>query len=334
MRKVRTGDIGNAAGLRKAMVVINPNSGTRSKRGIDDYLHHRLGGIYDLDIRYTTAGGDATRFASEAAEAGMPLVVAAGGDGTVNETAAALCGSKTALGIIPFGSGNGLARSLHIPPDLRMATDIIERGYVRTCDSGSVNGSLFFCTFGVGFDAVISEKFAKSKRRGRTTYINETLREFVKYTPEHYALSINGDIIIEQAFLIAVCNAPQYGNNAYIAPEAVVDDGMLDIIVVHSGNILKSALVGVELFTGHLDHNTLIDSFRIKSATISRLSDGPVHLDGDPRTMGRTLDIECRPKSLGIVVPEKTKHFRPYITPFLSMLHDMRYDLRALLGIK
>lgn len=313
----------------RVVVIINPKSGTRSKHGIDDYLSDRLGDKYELDIKYTTAPLDATRYASGAAEEGADMVIVAGGDGTVNEAAAGIVGTETALAIIPLGSGNGLARSLNIPPDLRMATDIIERGHTRICDSGIVNGKQFFCTCGIGFDAVVSEKFSRAGRRGKSTYIQKTITEFVRYTPEHYALSINGDIIVEQAFLIAICNAPQYGNNAYIAPDASLDDGYLNLIVIHSGNILRSALVGVELFTGRLDKNTLIDSFKIKRATISRMGEGPVHLDGDPYSMGKVIDVECVPGSLKIVCPDTIPHFRPFLTPLKSFWLDLGYDMKA-----
>lgn len=320
---------------KRAMLIMNPKAGTRSKRGVPDYVTDMLGeaGIR-VDYRPTTGAGDARAFAREAAGAGYDVVIAAGGDGTVNETASGLCGSQTALGIIPLGSGNGLARSLDIPSDLRYATKVIERGNVAVCDHGVVNGHDFFCTFGVGFDAEVSRRFAAEKHRGKTVYVKNVFREFLKYSPEAYAISIGGMVITERAFLIAVCNAQQYGNNAYIAPGAKVDDGLLDVTVVHAGSMFKNALVGVDLLTGYLDRNTLIESFRVSSATITRLNEGPAHVDGEPMTLGKVLEIECRPASLRIIVPEKGRQFRPLISPALSFFDDLRYDLRAALGIK
>lgn len=320
---------------KQSMLIINPKSGTRSKRGVEEYVKTRLDKMgYDIDVRVTGGAGDATEFAKEGVTGNYDLVIAAGGDGTVNETAQGLKGSDTPLAILPFGSGNGLARTLNIPGDLKFALDVIESGKVAVCDSGMVNGIDFFCTFGIGFDALVSEKFAQEKHRGRATYIKNTIREYLNYAPQHYALSIDGEVIVEEAFLIAVCNASQYGNNAYIAPGARLDDGLLDIIVIHSGSLLKNALMGVNLFSGQLDKNTLIQSFRTPSAVISRLSEGPVHLDGEPMIMGKKLAVKCHPACLKVIIPEKETDFRPFITPLRSMVNDIHYDLRALFGIR
>lgn len=320
---------------KRALLIINPISGTRSKRGVDEFVAQRMAAKgFDLECVGTGAPGDACRMAREASEEGYDMVIAAGGDGTVNETASGLTGSSTLLGIIPLGSGNGLARSLNIPLDLRYATKILEDGYFEACDNGVVNGHDFFCTFGVGFDAAVSEKFAREKRRGRATYVKNVLLEYMKYSPEAYSISIGDKVITDKAFLVAVCNAPQYGNNAYIAPQAKLNDGLLDIIVAHKGDPISNVIAGMELFTGRLDKNTLIDSFRVSSAVISRQSDEPAHIDGEPVRLGTVLDIQCRPSSLRILVPQKEHNFKPVISPILSALTDIHYDLRALLGIR
>lgn len=316
----------------QAMLIINPIAGTRPKQGVAQHVATRLGEAgYTVDILETQGPGDARRFAARGAAEGYDMVIAAGGDGTVNQAASALCGTQTPLGIVPLGSGNGLARSLGIPSDLQYATDILLRGNVMTCDHGTVNGRDFFCTFGVGFDAAVSERFAQERHRGRTAYVKNVIREFLKYSPESYAISIGGRVVTERAFLIAVCNASQYGNNAYIAPMARLDDGFLDMIVVHSGNVLEKALVGVDLLTGYIDRNTLIESFRISSAAISRLEAGPAHIDGEPAELGKVINVECRPASLRILAPDKESPFRPIISPVKSFFDDIRYDLRALI---
>ncbi len=320
---------------RSALLIINPISGTRSKRGLEDFVRSRLdeSGM-TLEIYNTAGPGDALAMARKAADDGYPLVIAAGGDGTVNETASGLCTSRTALGIIPLGSGNGLARSLGIPQDVKAALDIIINGKTLCIDHGVADGHNFFCTFGVGFDARVSEEFSHQKRRGRVSYLKSVFREFLKYQPEAYAISAGGTVITEKAFLIAVCNASQYGNNAYIAPNAKLDDGLLDVIVVHSGNPLKNVSVGVDLLTGKLDRNTLIDTFRIPQVTITRLHEGPAHVDGDPITLGRNIDIECRPASLWVMAPEKETRFRPIITPISSAINDLAYDVGALFPLR
>lgn len=165
------------------------------------------------------------------------------------------------------------------------------------------------------------------KRRGRVTYVRSVFQEFLKYRSQPYALSIGGAVITEQAFLIAVCNASQYGNNAYIAPQAKLSDGLLDITVVHSGSPLSTMKVGVDLLTGYLDRNTSIDTFRVSAATITRLGCGPVHVDGDPLTLGRSLEITCDPAALTVYAPEKESEFKPIMSPLRAMLDDLRYDV-------
>ena len=313
---------------KKTLLIINPISGTRSKEGLEDLAASVLAPAgMELEIAYTGGPQDASLMAARAAKEGFYAVVTAGGDGTVNAAARALTGTGTALGIIPCGSGNGLARSIGLPSDFRSALRTIAEGRILTADHGVVNDVPFFCTFGVGFDAAVSEKFAASRRRGRITYIKEVLREFIDYTPQSYAISVNGYVITDKAFLIAVANAPQYGNNAYIAPKASITDGFLDLTVVHSGSPLSTALLGVDLMTGYLDRNTLINTFRISAATITRLEAGPAHADGEPIEMGKTLAVECRPASLRLFVPDADLRVRPIISPLKAFFSDLHYDI-------
>ena len=319
---------------RQALLVVNPVSGTRSKRGLEDLVVSRLGNAgIEVKAVITEGPGHAVALAKGAVADGADMVISAGGDGKVNEISSALAHTPVALGILPLGSGNGLARSLGIPQDVGEALRIIADGHSISCDRGLVNGHPFYCTFGVGFDAAVSEKFASMKRRGRITYVRSVFREFLKYKSQPYAISIGGDVITERAFLIAACNASQYGNNAYIAPQAKLSDGFLDLIVIHDGSPLSTVKVGVDLLTGYIDRNTRIDTFRISSAAITRLEKGPVHLDGDPMTLGKTLDISCDAASLSVYAPVKESEFKPIVSPFLSMLSDIRYDVKSKLGL-
>ncbi|MCH5236940.1 MAG: diacylglycerol kinase family lipid kinase [Muribaculaceae bacterium] len=313
---------------KKALLIINPVSGTRSKHGLGKFVTTRLS---ESDIKVKTAltkkSGDAMKMAREAAESGFDMVITAGGDGTVNEVANGLAFTDCRLGILPFGSGNGLARSLGIPQDIYAALKVIEDSHSVCCDRGLANGKPFYCTFGIGFDATVSEKFANEKRRGRSTYIRSVLREFLNYKSQSYAILIDGKVITEKALIIAVCNASQYGNNAYIAPKAKLTDGFLDITVVHSGNPFSNIFVGVDLMAGNIDKNRSIETFKTPSVTITRLSDGPVHLDGEPLQMGHKIDIVCEPATLNVFAPEKEIMFRPIVSPLRAMFDDIRYDL-------
>lgn len=315
------------------MLIINPISGTNSKNGLAEMVESCLASMgREIEVRYTTCQGDATKFARLAVESGYAGVLAAGGDGTVNETAIALCGSEVPLGIIPAGSGNGLARHIGIPVDPRLSLRVIEEGHIVDCDYGTVNGRPFFCTFGVGFDAAVSHRFARQRHRGKLSYIRSAISEYVTYHPQTYTISANGRVITEEAFIVAVCNASQYGNNAYIAPEASITDGLLDITVVHAGNTVDAAVMGVDLLTGYINRNTMIRTFRAPAAVIYRTGEGPAHIDGEPVMMDDIMDVKCRRGALRIFTPGNKSRFQPLLTPVRSMIADIGIALNNLVG--
>lgn len=310
------------------LLLINPRSGTDSKAGLEELVASRLG--FSPATAFTTGRGSASALAADAAARGFRAVIAAGGDGTVNETASALVGTDVTLGIIPCGSGNGLARHLDIPIDPAGAVDIIAAGHIDRCDYGTADGEPFFCTFGVGFDAAVSAQFDKGRRRGRLTYLRNTLMEYLRYHPETYTIRAAGKVVTERAFLVAVCNASQYGNNAYIAPSASMVDGLLDVTIIHWGTPLTTALVGLDLFTGFIEHNMLIDTFKATEVTIERTTPGAAHLDGEPRDLGASIGIECHPGALSIFTPVKTESFKPIITPVRALMRDIHYGLKQI----
>ena len=310
------------------LLIINPKAGTDSKRGIEEMVTTRLG--FRPEVAYTSGRGSAHILASEAAARGVTTVIAAGGDGTINETAGALLNTSTALGIIPCGSGNGLARHLNIPMDPAGAVDVIASGHIERCDYGTADGSPFFCTFGVGFDAAVSAKFDKAGRRGRLTYLRNTFLEYMSYHPETYTIRAAGKVMTDKAFLVAVCNASQYGNNAYIAPHASMTDGLLDVTVIHYGSPLTTALVGVDLLTGFIERNMLIHTFQASEVTIGRNGPGPAHLDGEPRQLGPTIEISCYPEALSLFTPVDTETFKPIITPARALLRDVHYAIKQI----
>ena len=317
--------------MPSALMLINPISGTRDKNGICDLTATRLqGGGIDLDIAHTQYKGHGAELARKAAEGGADIVVVAGGDGTVNEVASALLHTDTALGIIPCGSGNGLARSLGLPMDFEAAIDIIGRNMPCAVDCGVADGRPFFCTFGMGFDAVVTEKFASGERRGKMQYVRSALLEFINFTPDSYALEIDGEIYTEEALLIAVCNTPQYGNNAYIAPRASLTDGLLDVTVIRNSPVIQQAMAGIGLLSGQIDRNRYVDTFKAKDVKIIRLKDGPAQIDGEPLTLGRKVSIHCEPACLKVLSNGGEPEFRPIITPMQAFFADMISDLRYL----
>lgn len=308
---------------RRLTLVINPKSGTLSKRGLDTWLPERLRRMgYQVDVRLTAGPGHATDIAAEAAARGDYGVLACGGDGTVNEVAAGLVGTATALGILPAGSGNGLARHIGIPVDVELSTRVIAADNILACDYGTVNGKPFFCTFGMGFDAAVSHRFAKKHRRGLNSYISSAIDEFIKYHPNKYEIIAGDHIITERAFLVSVCNASQYGNNAFIAPAASIRDGQLDVTIVYDGNILENAWTGVEMLTGSIGNHGKIRTFRTPALTVRRAEPGPAHIDGDPLHLPAELDIRCHPAAIRIFVPRRKLKFIPIITPMLLTFRE------------
>ncbi|MDE6391672.1 MAG: YegS/Rv2252/BmrU family lipid kinase [Muribaculaceae bacterium] len=314
--------------MKRALLVINPISGTLPKEGLAERVRERLAPAgFETEAVTTERAGHAARLAAAAMAEGYHAVIAAGGDGTVNEIAGALRSGPTALGILPYGSGNGLARHLYGSIDTDRALDIIARDNVEPCDYGTVNGRPFFCTFGLGFDAKVSREFAEMHSRGLASYIRSAVQEYLSYSPTVYEIRTGEHDVRIKAFIVAVCNASQYGNNAFIAPGASIRDGLLDITVIHVGNPLTRALAGVELFTGRLDRNVLIQTMRVRSALIRHLP-GPGHIDGEPVMMPQTMEVMCHPGDLKILTDPDKPPFRPFITPIESIRDDSTFLVR------
>lgn len=285
--------------------IVNPISGTQEKEQIIALINEYLDiDKYTFQIIYTQYAGHAEEIASQCAEESHFAVVAVGGDGTVNEVARALTHTHTALGIIPCGSGNGLARHLQISMQPRKAIEAINEGIIERIDYGTINRRKFFCTCGVGFDAFVSLKFAEAGKRGLNTYIEQSLNASLNYKPETYKLTIDGnETEIYQAFLIACGNAAQYGNNAYIAPKATLTDGLLDVTILNPFTPLDVPSLALQLFTKTIDQNSHIKTFRCKTINIRREKPGVVHYDGDPVMMGANLKVKIHHAGLHVIVP-------------------------------
>lgn len=285
--------------------IINPISGVGSKRKIPKMIEQMCSGKNcSLGISFTEYPGHASELTRDALEKGASYIIAVGGDGTVNEIARAMIHSSAVLGIVPKGSGNGLARELHIPMDVKRALDLIIKGHVTTIDCCKANNRIFFCTCGVGFDAAVSQKFANETRRGSLTYIKNTVEEYLSYKPEPYELQIDSQTIKEKAFLVACGNASQYGNNAFIAPHANIQDGQMDITVLSPFTPLDIAPLAIQLFTKQIDRNSKIKTFKGKEVTIIRQHPGVMHLDGEPVMAESRIEISILPGSLHVLTPE------------------------------
>lgn len=315
--------------------IINPISGTVKKAGIPKLIEETLNHeFFTCSIAETEFAGHATELAKAAVEEGIDIVVAVGGDGTVNEVARSLVHTQTALGILPCGSGNGLARHLMLPLQLKKTMEVINRCEIHDVDYGLINGIPFFCTCGMGFDAFISQKFAEAGKRGKATYIENVLKEGLKYKPETYRIEDEDGITSHQAFLISCANASQYGNDAYIAPQASMTDGLLDVTIIEPFDMLDAPQVAIELMNKTLDKNQKIKTFRTRHIFIHRRQPGWIHYDGDPIMADADVDIKLVPKGIKMVInPDADKSKRqPNLvqTAFSELfndLQDIRYDI-------
>jgi YegS/Rv2252/BmrU family lipid kinase len=289
--------------------IVNPISGTKSKDALPLLVKQLIDdSLYECEIIKTEYAGHAAELASQCVNDHIDICVAVGGDGTVNEVARSLAHSETALGIIPCGSGNGLARHLCLPMDMKQALQVINAGKTDYFDYGVINDQPFFCTCGMGFDAYVSLKFAESGKRGLATYVENVLKEGLTYKPDTYIITDESGNHQYNAFLVACANASQYGNNAYIAPEASMQDGLLDVIIMEPFNIIEAAKVGFDLFAKTLKSNKHIKTFQARSIHIHRNESGAVHFDGDPTKMGTDIDVRIEPLGLkAIINPDHTQ---------------------------
>lgn len=297
---------------KKIAFIMNPISGTTSKDRIPHLIETTLDqDLYEYKIVITERAGHASELAVSARDEGIDIVVAVGGDGTVNEVARSIVHSDTALGIIPCGSGNGLARHLMLPMNIKKAIQIINRCEIHNLDYGVINGYPFFCTCGMGFDAFVSMKFAEAGKRGPITYVENVLREGLKYKPETYEIEDENGKMRYKAFLISCANASQYGNNAYIAPQASMSDGLMDVIIMEPFDVLEAPQISIDMFNKTLDKNSKIKTFKCKKLRIHRKEAGVIHYDGDPVMTDKDIEIELKEKGIRIIVnPDADKSLR------------------------
>jgi diacylglycerol kinase (ATP) len=287
---------------RKALFIINPISGGKKKDDVPELIKKYLDAAkFEAVIVCSDGPAHARQIAMEAANK-FDLIVAVGGDGTVNEVASAIVGTDTILGIIPYGSGNGLARFLGIPMNAPEAIQALNTSRVEIIDSATLNGRPFFNMAGMGFDAHISEVFARRKKRGFFTYLVSSIEEFNKYKPESYHVEVDGNRFEREAFMLSFANSSQYGNNAHISPHASVQDGLLDICVIKQFPFWRLLEMGIRMLTKTTDSTNYLEIIRGKHITIKRANPGPVHLDGEPHITGTDTKIELVPNSLKVIV--------------------------------
>lgn len=292
--------------MEKILFIVNPIAGGKDKKAILEKVTGSLDATrFTYEIRYTEYAGHACEIARET---DADIVVAIGGDGTQNEVARSLVGTGRKMGIIPCGSGDGLALHLGISRDPVKAAKVICEGEAVVIDHGTVNGRPFFCTTGVGIDAIVSWKFAQAHSRGLKTYVTESIKTWFGFKPDSYRIVVDG---VEKwngpATLVTVGNANQWGNYAKITPLASVTDGLLSITVVEPFHTWAFPGLLIRLMTGTAQESCHTSCFDGRNVRLTRQNVGPIHFDGDPYEEGKEIDINIVPKALKVIVPKQSK---------------------------
>lgn len=264
---------------------------------------------HNVEIHLTGGPGDATSIARHFVQENFDVVASAGGDGTANETAQGLLGSDTALTVIPYGSGNGLARGLHIPMNKKKALLNILKGKIRPIDVGEITDGdkhrLFFGFSGIGYDAYIGKLFNERKgRRGLFSYIYLSIASYGKFTPVSLRIKVNEKEIFGQPFVLAVANTSEYGNGAKIAPHAIPDDALFELCILQDITMFKGLLSGWRLFDGSIDKIAEMTMLRTNRVEVFPDSSVYYHVDGEPHETSNPLTFRMLSERLKVVVPE------------------------------
>lgn len=290
----------------KIAFIINPFSGTGKKEDLSTLILQELDStLFEPEIVFTKFRGNGTKLAKSYVEKGFNYIVAVGGDGTVNEVAQALVHTECSLGIIPIGSGNGLARHLGIPMNIQKAIQQLNRSESIFMDYGLVNDKPFFCTCGTGFDAYVSTEFAKGNKRGIMSYIEKIITGYFSYKSQNYHLVGEGIDLNAKAFVLTFANASQWGNNAYIAPQASVQDGKIDISIMSNFPIIAIPTLALQLFAKTIDKDLFMTTLRSDQITLFREESGPFHYDGEPYLEGIEIHVKTVKDGLKVLVKKR-----------------------------
>jgi YegS/Rv2252/BmrU family lipid kinase len=290
----------------KAKLIVNPVSGTDAAPDLLTAINRQLrDGVGSLDIVITTAEGDATQAAREAVRDGYDHLFVGGGDGTLNEVASTLLETGLPLGVIPGGSGNGLARGLGLPLDVHGAVQVAMLGRPRDIDTGLANGRPFLNLAGVGFDAAVAERFnTRNLRRGLVPYLTSILHEWRTVASQRFRIRLDDEVPVElDADLVVVCNGQQYGHGARVAPAASFDDGLFDVVAVPRISAARILGHGWRLFNGTVAAVPGVFTARGRRVEVSHARPLPIHLDGEVKDAETTRIFEVRPRSLRVMAP-------------------------------
>jgi diacylglycerol kinase (ATP) len=288
------------------LFIINPISGGKNKMKIpamiDTYLDRSR---FNANYRVTEYAGHAASIVEETAGMNFDIIVAVGGDGTINEIGAKVMQQNKILGIIPYGSGNGLARFLKISMNPRKALEVINQCHVTKIDTATFNDKVYFNMAGMGFDAHISAIFAGNKSRGFSGYLKLGLKEMLNYQPATYTILVDGETFTRKAFVVSIANSSQYGNNAYISPLASASDGLLDVCIIKKFPLYRIPILAFYMLTAKTHRSDMVEIIKGKQIHISRPEAAAIHIDGEPFIMGKEIAVSIQPLSLKVIVPKE-----------------------------
>lgn len=277
--------------MRSILYIINPVSGTKSKKNLQPYLEERTAAAgIPCQVIPSVAGGDYSFLRPLLSEKKITDIVIAGGDGTVSQVIGSLLDLGLNFGIIPCGSGNGLAFAAGIPKQVEKAMDIILNGRALTTDGFEVNGHFACMLCGLGFDAQVAHDFARQSKRGLATYVKQVMRNFFKAKSYSFEIVISDKILPVEAFFISIANSNQYGNHFTIAPRASLRDGLLDVVIAVRQGKLSWIWQTLKQISGKNQPVPASNAggkkgmiyFQTETITVRNLTGAPLHIDGDP----------------------------------------------------
>ncbi|HEY1005944.1 MAG TPA: YegS/Rv2252/BmrU family lipid kinase [Sphingobacteriaceae bacterium] len=288
---------------RKLLYIVNPISGVNDKGALKKIIEKETRNAgFAYGIYPSVQGGDYAHLYPIIKTEKYTDVIIAGGDGTINQAIHSLRDQHVQFGIIPCGSGNGLARALKIRLGRRDAVRTLNRLQTVKIDTGAFNGHSFYNMAGIGFDAHISSCFAGIAKRGFQGYVKTAFTEITRYEPESYVIDIDGHRIERTAFMISLANSSQFGNNAHVAPKASLRDGLLDVCIIKPFPLYHFPVMGLHMFTRTADRSRYVEIIKGRDIRITRTHPGAVHVDGEPITMGSELEVTVKPLNLEVLI--------------------------------
>lgn len=289
--------------MRKILFILNPIAGTRNKETISDQISSILS-PHDLDYKiiYTEFKGHAKEIVKHNLQNNYDTIVAIGGDGTINEVAELLIDTDISLGIIPIGSGNGYARSLNIPMNIEKSIKTIIANKKKLIDTVSINDLFFFNVAGTGFDSHIAELFASNKKRGFISYIKLVISEFLSFKTQQSTLIVDGKESVINYFMISFANSSQFGNNAYVSPNSIMDDGFIEIVIFKKIGFITAINLAIRLYLKNIHKSKHVSYIKTKSAIIDGNENMQFHIDGEPILLKAPININVLPCSLTVII--------------------------------